>query len=167
MIEFVSFVLFCQALGALTGVCMSVWSEIAYIHAMRDGRIDHAERIHLDILAKGLRFGMTLLLSSSLALLFVAYLAHTRVQPALTADYWALVISALLIVYVSWALSRKRISFALGSAIAFTGWWFLAYLTLGLMPVLTFGASVAFFIVATAIFYALLQYARFLARPRK
>ena len=163
MIAFIAFIIFCQALGALVGAFAVIWGELAYLRAMRDGRIDHAERAHLHTIAHGLRFGMTLLLLASLALIIVEYLAHAAVQPGLTPGYWMLMAFAALVVYVSWALSRGRISFALGSAIAFTGWWFLAYLTLGLLPPLSFGATIGFFVVATAIFYAILQYARMLA----
>ena len=165
MTELVTFIVFCQALGAIVGAVTAVWGEIAYVRAMKDGTIDRAERAHLRVIAHGLRFGMTLLLLASFALVVVAYLSRAAVQPALTSGYWALTIFALLVVYVTWALSRKRISFALGSAIAFTGWWFLAYLTLGLLPGISFGSSVAYFAVATAVFYAILQYARMLARP--
>jgi hypothetical protein len=161
-----TFIAFCQALGAIVGAVATVWGELAYIKAMRDGHIDRAERAHLNAIAHGLRFGMTLLLLSSLALVVAAYLSRAALQPALTPGYWTLTLLAILVIYVSWALSRGRVSFALGSAIAFTGWWFLAYLTLGLVPPLTFGATVAFFVVATAVFYAILQYARFLSRPR-
>ncbi len=166
MTALVSFVVFCQALGALIGAFTVVWGELAYLRAIRDRKIDHAERAHLRTIAHGLRFGMTLLLLASLALVVIEYLAHAATQPAMTPSYWALVIFALVVVYVSWALSRKRISFALGSAIAFTGWWFLAYLALGWLPPLTFGALVAFFVIATGIFYAILQYARMLAGSR-
>jgi len=162
-----AFIVFCQALGACVGAVTTVWGELAYLKAMRDGKIDHAERAHLAVIAHGLRFGMTLLLVSSLALVIVAYLSHAALQPALTTGYWTLIVLAVLVIYVSWALSRGRISFALGSAIAFTGWWFLAYLTLGLVPELSFGATVAFFVVATAVFYGILQYARFLAGSKK
>lgn len=167
MASFISFIVFCQALGALVGAGSTVWGEIAYIHALRDGKIDHAERQHLRVIAHGLRWGMTLLLIASFALIVVAYLSHSETQPAVTASYWTLVTFAMLIVYVSWALSRKHLSFALGSAIAFTAWWFLAYLTLGLMPALSFSATVGFFVIATGLFYAILQYARFLAHPKK
>lgn len=162
----VAFIVFCQALGALIGASTTVWGELAYLHALRDGKIDHAERVHLRIIAHGLHFGMTLLLLASFALVIVAYLSRDAVQPALMPSYWTLVLFALLIIYVSWALSRHRISFAFGSAIAFTAWWFLAYLTLGWIPPLSFGATVAFFVVATAIFYGILHYVRMLAHPR-
>jgi hypothetical protein len=167
MIPFVSFIIFCQMLGAIIGAVATVWGELSYLHHVRGGRIDRAERAHLEAIGHGLRFGMTLLLISSLTLVFVAYFSQAFTQPALTAGYWVLIAFALLIVYVSWALSRQRISFALGSALAFTAWWLLAYLTLGLVPATSFGATVAFFVIATAIFYAVLQYTRMLARPKQ
>jgi FtsH-binding integral membrane protein len=166
MTALVSFIIFCQALGALIGAFTTVWGELAYVRALRDGKIDHAEREHMRAIARGMHFGMTLLLLSSFALVVVAYLSHATLQPAQTPSYWSLMLFALLVTYVSWALSRKRISFAFGSAIAFTGWWFLAYLTLGWIPPLSFGATVAFFVVATAVFYGMLQYVRMLAKPR-
>ncbi|MDD2657281.1 MAG: hypothetical protein PHD04_01290 [Candidatus Pacebacteria bacterium] len=167
MTDLVSLLIFSQALGALVGVACAVWGELAYVRAMRDGRIDHAERVHMQAIGHGLRFGMSLLLIASLALVIVAYMIHAAEQPALSASYWILIALALLVTTVSWALSRSRISFALGSAAAFTGWWFLAFLTLGQVPELSFGAAAAFFIVATGIFYALLSYARMLALHKK
>ncbi|MFA5998074.1 MAG: hypothetical protein WC814_01680 [Candidatus Paceibacterota bacterium] len=162
----VPLLVFCQALGASIGALTAVWSELAYVKAMRDGQLDRAERAHLDSIAHGLRYGMVLLLLASLGLVIVAYTRQATFQPALTASYWILTVLALLVIGVSWALSRRRISFALGSAIVFTAWWFLAYLSLGWLPSLSFGAAVMSFIVATAIFYALLSYARLLASPK-
>ncbi len=161
----VALLVFFQALGAIMGALSAVLGELAFIRAMRDGRIDNAERAHLDHIARGLRFGMLLLLVASFGLVVEAYLRAASVQPALTASYWALVLLALLVIYASWALSRGRISFALGSAVVFTGWWFLAYLALGFFPNLSFGGAVALYVVAVAIFYGLLRYARFLTIP--
>ncbi|MFA6414646.1 MAG: hypothetical protein WC217_02155 [Candidatus Paceibacterota bacterium] len=163
----VSLLVFCQALGALTGALSAVWGELAYVRAMRDGRLDHAEREHLAAIARGLRFGMSLILFSSLGLVVVAYLLHAAAQPALSGSYWLLIVLAILVTAASWALSRKQIPFALGSAVVFTGWWFLTFLTFGQVPVLSFGSAAAFFIVATAIFYAVLQYGRFLSLRKK
>ena len=65
MTDFVTFLVFCQALGASVGAVTVIWGEFMYIRAMKDGEIDVAERAHLNIIAKGLRFGMTLLLLAS------------------------------------------------------------------------------------------------------
>lgn len=163
----IAFIVLCQAFGAFVGAGTTIWGELAYLRAMRDGTIDAAERAHLRIIAHGLRFGMTLLLLSSFALVVVAYLLHAQRQPAVTPSYWALILIALVVVWVSWALSRKKISFPLGSAIAFTAWWFLAYLTIGWVPELSLGATIGFFVVATGIFYGVLAYSRMLTHPKR
>ncbi len=162
----VLFLVSCQAFGAFIGAFSAVFGELAYIRSMRDGKIDVAERAHLDNLAKGLRFGMSLLLIASLALVVVAYTLHAAFQPALTARYWILMILAFLIIGVSFALSRQRIPFALGSAAVFSAWWFLVYLTLGRLPALSFGAAAALYVVVAALLYAMLHYARLLALLR-
>ena len=163
MTSFISFLVFCQALGASIGAVTVLWGEFAYIRAMRDGEIDIVERAHLDIIARGLRFGMTLLLLASLGLVIVAYILQSATQPALTPAYWTLIMLSFLVIGISWALSRKKVSFAAGSAIIFTSWWFLSYLTLGWLPPLSFGSAVALLVVATVVAYALFYYIRLLA----
>ena len=167
MLSLIFLLVFCQALGALVGAFSAVWSELAYVWAIRDGHIDHVERVHLGYIGHGLRWGMSLLFLSSFGLVVVSYLLEAATQPALTTQYWLLIMLGLLVTTASWALSRKQVSFKLGTAVTFTGWWFLVFLTLGQMPVLSFGASIAFFVIATAIFYALLHYARLLLTRRK
>jgi len=163
MATLISSLVFFQALGASIGAITAVWGELAYIRLLRDGHLDGAERAHLDIIAKGLRFGMTILLIASLGLVVAAYVSNSAIQPALSSSYWTLVIFSLLIIGVSWSLSHRHISFAFGSSIIFTSWWFLAYLTLGWISPLSFGSSVAFLVVSTAVIYALLRYIRMLA----
>jgi hypothetical protein len=155
----ISFLVFCQALGAIAGVATAIWSEVAYVRALADGEVSAAERAHLRIIGRGLRFGMFLLLLSSFGLVVAAYVAATP-QPALSTEYWILVAFAFVVIGSSEALSRRRISYALGSAAAFTAWWFLAYLTLGQLPALSFGAAAAFYVVATGLLYLVLASAR-------
>lgn len=146
-----------QALGACIGVVNAVRGELAYVRAMKDKRIDEAEDAHLRHIARGLRVGMLVLLLSSFGLIILSYLRHTPLQPALQSSYWALIVLSLLIIIVSWALSRKHLSFPFGSAVIFSGWWFLLYLAMGQLPGLSFGAAVGFFAVVTALFYAILS----------
>lgn len=160
MTALVPFLIFCQALGALGGAFMAVWGELAYVRAQRDGKIDVAERVHLDAIAHGLRFGMTLVLLASFGLVIESYRAGALVQPALTTSYWTFILLAILIIVLSWLLSKRALSFTLGSAAIFTGWWFLAYLALGWIPILSFGAAIGLYLVATAIMLALLYYLR-------
>ena len=150
---------FMQALGAVVGVVYAVLAELEWMRAVKDGKIDRAERAHLTQIAKGLRFGMMTILVSSLGLVILAYMAH-GMQPAETASYWTMILFALLIVALSWALSRKKVSFALGSAAVFAAWWFLATLTLGQIPAMNFGSALAFYAVATGVFSGILYYAR-------
>lgn len=152
-----------QALGALVGAGAAVWGELSYIRAVREGKIDRPERAHLERIALGLRFGMLLLLVSSLGLIISSYLLNVAAPPVLTPEYWTLIFLALLVVWASWALSRGRVTFSYGSAIVFSGWWFLVYLTFGWFPHLSFGAAVASFVIITAVFYALLKTTRHFA----
>src|SRR3989344_9268396 len=101
MTTLIAFLVFCQALGALIGAVTAVWSELAYVRAMRDGKVDTAERAHLAVIAHGLRYGMTLLLLASLGLVIVAYMRGSPLQPALTPSYWTFIALALLVISVS------------------------------------------------------------------
>ena len=160
-----TFLVFCQALGAIVGVTTTVWSELAYLKAMRDGKINNAERMHLLIIGHGLRYGLTLLLLASIGLVITAFINKSALQPALTPSYWILMVVALVIISVSWGFARRHLSFRIASATLFTAWWFIVYLSFGLLP-LSFGSAAASFVVAAVIFYALLHYARLLALPR-
>ncbi|MBI3572555.1 hypothetical protein HY091_03455 [Candidatus Kaiserbacteria bacterium] len=155
-----------QALGAIVGVVGVMWGEMSYVRAMKDGAIDTAERIHLSHIARALRFGMMLLLLASLGLVVLAFSAHAPLQPAEQSAYWIEMLLALLIIFLSYALSRRKVSFALGSASIFSAWWFLALLAFGQLPSLTLGAAIALYLIATGILYGLLWYARMLAMPR-
>lgn len=161
-----SICLFFQALGALIGSGAAVWGELAYMRAMRDGRLDRAERAHLDSIAGGLRAGMLMLLLSSLGITVGSYLNQSVTQPALTSTFWVVTLLSLLIVYTTWALSRARVSFIHGSTLVFSAWWFLTYLTFGWLPWLTFGAAIALFVVLTVIFFGLLRLIRSLAQGK-
>ena len=151
-----------QALAALLGALSTVWGEFAYVRAIGDGRVDAAELAHLNATARGLYFGMTLLLLSSLGLVVLAYLTDASLQPAQTASYWSFIAVALLVTLLAWGRSRGHIPFSLGSAAIFTGWWFLTYLAFGQLPLRSFGAAIALYVVATAILYGALRLIRYL-----
>ncbi|MDO8623793.1 MAG: hypothetical protein Q7R54_00325 [bacterium] len=155
-----------QAVGAVIGAGGSVFAEIFYFRAIRDGYIDEAERAHLRVIATALRWGMMALLLSSIGLVLVDFIYVVPTQPALTSAYWVEMALALIVIGASWALSRKRISFHLGSAAAFTGWWLIALLVFGRLPALGFGAALALYAVSTVVIAIVLSYARmFGTRP--
>lgn len=156
----VSLLVFSQALGALTGTSAAVLGEYFYIKAVRDGKIDAAERFHLRTASQGVRYGMTLIVITSFALVITDYLREVPVQPALRVEYWIYSTLVLLVIGFSWALSRGHVSFALGSAVTLSGWIFITYLSFAREPLLSFGSTVALFIIATAVLYAVLHYAR-------
>ncbi len=163
MTALVLFFFFCQALGAAIGVAASLWGEMSYMSAMWKGQKDIAERAYLRIIGSGMRYGLGLSLLASLFLVILAYVFNTSPQPALTASYWMFIAFAFLIIISAWAIVRKHVSFALGSAATLTAWWLLAYLTLGRLPVFSFGSAIALYVILTAIVYAVLRYVRFLA----
>jgi hypothetical protein len=149
-----------QAVGAIIGAGGAVLGEMSYFRAIADGRVDRAEREHLGVIATALRFGMLLLLASSIALVLIAFIEVSPYQLAYLASYWSMMTLALAVIWASWALSRRRIAFWLGSAIAFTGWWMMALLSLGRLPLLTYGATMALAVVACAIVAGILAYIR-------
>jgi hypothetical protein len=161
------FFVFCQALGASVGAIAALWGEIAYVLAIRDGKLDAAERKHLNIIYKGLRFGMAILLVSSTVLVIISYVLHGTIQPATTTAYWIFIALALLVIGISWALARRDISYTLGSSSIFAAWWLLAYLTLGQLPMISFGFAVMLYVVLTAIMYAVFRYVHMFALHKK
>lgn len=161
-----SFLVFCQALGAFVGAASAVWSELAYLWVFRDGRINKAERAHLKSIDRGLRFGMSLLLLSSLGLVVNAFLLQSATQPALTESYWLLVALTLLVILMSWVMSRRYLSLAIGSAISFTAWWFLLYLTTGQLTTGTVAATATYFAIAAVLVFIILQVGRRLTFSR-
>ncbi len=163
MIALVFFLIFFQAFGACVGAFSALWGEVVYIVAMRDGKIDKAERAHLTAIGQGLRFGMAMLLLASFALIIVDFTLRVSRQPALTPSYWIFIFLALAVIVASWLLARKKISFIAGSAILITSWALLVFLTLGLLPVISFLAIVALFVILVVVLYAVIYYARLIA----
>lgn len=157
----------CQAVGAIIGVGSAIIGEIEYAHASRDGKISEAEHRHLEIIHRGLRFGMSMVLLASFGLVVLAYQAEADPQPVLTTGYWLLMIFAFIIIGASWAMARKVTTVSRGSVVAFTAWWFLAFLTLGQLPISSIGASVAAFIMAVLLFGIVFVATRHLTKRRK
>jgi hypothetical protein len=162
------FLLIClQSFGACVGAFAAIWGEVVYILATRDGKIDKAERAHIKAIGHGLRFGMSLLLLASLALVIVDYTLQVMLQPALTASYWSFIVLAVIAIVVSWLLAHKKISFIAGSAISISAWLFMVYLALGLLQVTSFISVIAMFVVLVVVFYAVIYYVRLLASHKK
>ncbi len=160
-----SLLVFIQSLGAVTGILFSALGEYFYVKAVRDGRVDAAERLHLLTASRGVRYGMTLVVLASFGLVITDYVRDVAVQPALTAEYWVFMTLTLTVIGFSWALSRKYVSRTLGSAITLSGWIFLVYMTLTRESVLSFGSVIALYAITTALLYAALHYFRSIFVP--
>ncbi len=156
-----------QALGATIGAVGAVAGELFYFRAIRDGRIDEAEKAHLRGIAAALRLGMLVLLVASIGLVLVEYVSGAPAQPAFTLAYWVEMILVLLIIFFSWALSRKKVPFALGSGAAFAAWWVIALMVYGQLGFTSLGSALAVYVVSTAVIAAVLAYLRMLALPKR
>lgn len=165
MYEVLNFFALAQAVGAIIGAGGSVIGELAYLKAMQDQRIDHAERAHLKLISRSLRIGMLILLFGSIGLVYADYVFYATVQPALTEGYWIMMTFALFVIAASWAFTSKRIPFWLGSSMVFVGWWSIVLLTIGHFPEVDYGGAMAFYIVAVAIMAVILSFSRTLSRP--
>lgn len=154
--------IYSQVIGAVVGVVSVVAGELRYIRALRDGRIDAGERAQIESIGYGLKYGMTLLLVGTGGLVYVAYFLKSAQQPALSSGYWMLMGVALLIITISSRIARRDIRFGMGTAILFTSWWFLSFLSLGWLT-LTIGSAIASLLVTTVVFYGILSYIRLLS----
>ena len=153
-----------QAAGAVVGAGGSVFAELFYLRAVKDGAIDEAERAHLSTVAGALRIGMLIYLIGSVGMVIMSFAYLTPLQPALTHTYWIQAGLVFAILFFAWALSRKLVSFTVGSAGVFAGWWFITFLVFEKLPAITFGAAVGIYLVATAVVAAFLYYVRTLLR---
>jgi len=149
-----------QAVSAVVGAGGAVVGEISYFRAIGDGRIDAAEAAHLAVIARVLRYAMSGLLIASFVLVVSAYVRASSVPPAVTSGYWMQTLLAVVIIWSTWALSRRRVTFAVGAGTAFSAWWFIALMNLGQVPALSFGALLMYYIVASIIIVAVLYYLR-------
>ena len=146
--------------GALVGTGFTTFAEVFYTHAVSDGEIDHHERKYLRRLFKGFTFGITLVLLSNLALIVLEYLVPDAPQAVLAAPFWALQTLTLLIIATGWLLSKRRISWWLGSAAVLTAWWMMLLIDLGFFNTSSYLVLVFDYILVTALVAGLLSYAR-------
>ncbi len=150
--------------ATLVGVGSITVAEWQYFRALSDGRIDDGERAHIVSLFFSLRFALTLVLLIDILLGFVVFMSPQILSLASSVPYWFEMFIILSLITASWLRFHGRIPFWAGSAVAFTGWWYLFGMNLGYIPVESFGAAVIGFIVSIAVISGVFGYARFLAR---
>src|SRR3989338_4994025 len=105
-----------QDAGAVVGAGGTVFAELFYLRAGKDGAIDEAERAHLSTVAGALRVGMLIFLIGSVGMVIMSFAYLTPLQPALTHTYWIQAGLVFAILFFAWALSRRLVSFTVGSA---------------------------------------------------
>ncbi len=155
---------FAHIAATLVGVGSITVAEWQYFRALSDGRIDDGERAHLVALFFSLRFALTLVLLTDILLGFAIFLFPHAPELVLSTPYWFEMFIILALIIASWLRFHGRIPFWAGSAVAFTGWWYLVGMNLGYIPVESFFAAVIGFIVSIAVISGVFGYARLLAQ---
>ena len=112
--------------ATLVGAGSITVAEWQYFRAISDGRISAGERSYLVALFFSLRFALVLVMLVDIVLGFVLYAVPGAPALSLTAPYWFEMVLVLVLIATSWLRFHGRIPFWAGSAIAFTGWWYLA-----------------------------------------
>lgn len=125
-----------HAIGAALGAGGVTYAEIVYAKAIADNRIDARERAYFEKSYWALRWGMSTVLLSGLALIVVQYFLPDSPDAVLYAPLWMQNTLALIITCSAWFMARGHISWWLGSSLAFAGWWMLLTLdAFALLPV--------------------------------
>ncbi len=117
-----------HGLGAAFGVGGVTYAEVTYTKAIADNRITDRERDYFAKSFWALRWGMTTVLLSGIALIIVQYFLPDSPDTVLYAPLWMQNTLALVVTLSAWLMARKYISWWLGSSIAFAGWWMLLIL---------------------------------------
>lgn len=155
-----------HTIGAALGAGGATYAEVFYTKAIADGVIDTRERDYFARSYWALRYGMTTVLLSGIALIVVQYFLPDSPEAVLYAPLWMQNTLALLITLCAWALSRGDIAWWLGSSIVFSGWWMI--LVLDAFQGFSFSYLLLLFVYVIAIFLtaAFWGYARILAHKQ-
>jgi hypothetical protein len=148
---------FLHVLGAVIGAGLATFSEITYLQAAADGRIDHHERKYLRRLFHGLHVGMALVLFSGFALVVLEYLVPDAQQQVLFAPFWAVQTLALILLMLGALLSRHLIKWRFASAAILGGWWVLLLADLGYLNSLHYFGILMIFVIVSFILVGVLQ----------
>jgi hypothetical protein len=155
-----------QVVGAVIGAFFAVVAEMRYVAALRDGKVTTKERRHIVATGRGLRFGMTLVLLSSLGLAALTVAHGSGKDLLLSPSFGALFGVVLLIGAVSWLMAKRPKTFVWGSLVTFSAWWYLVYMTLGALPIRSLMAALALFGAVLLLLSIILHSGRALARRK-
>ncbi len=152
--------------ATLTGAGSITVAEWQYFRALMDGRIDEGEKAHLRALFFSLRSALILMVFTDIVLSFVLFMLPGAPAISLTAHYWFGLFIAVVLVAVSWLRFHGRIPFLAGSSIAFTGWWYLAGIDMGYVPIRNFETALLGFVISIGIISAIFWFVRSLVRAQ-
>lgn len=117
-------------IGSALGAGAVTYAEIAHAKAIADGRIERKEYEYFARAFWALRWGMSTVLLSGLALIYVQYFLPDSDSAVLYSPLWIQNTLALAITLGGWCMARRTFPWWLGSSIAFAGWWMMLVLDL-------------------------------------
>lgn len=165
MTTLIAIAAFVHVLGAAIGAAGITFGEVFYLKATADGRVDARERDYMHTTFFALKWGLMLILVSGIALGILEYAYVGAENHVLAAPWWFINTLAFVIIFAGWGMAREKISWALGSALAFSGWWMVFMLDAWQItsPETSFSymALVFTYVVFAAVTAAVLSYARF------
>lgn len=171
MTTLISIAAFVHVLGAAIGAAGITFGEIFYLKATADGRVDARERDYLHTTFFALKWGLMLTLISGITLGILEYAYSGAENHVLSAPWWFVNTLAFVIIFAGWGMAREKISWWLGSSLAFSGWWMVLMLDAWQItaPEASFSymALIFAYVVFTAVTALALSYARFFMNSRK
>lgn len=117
-------------IGAALGVGGVTYAEVAHAKAIVDGRVEQREYEYFSRSFWSLRWGMSIVLLSGLALIYVQYLLPSSPDTSIYSPLWIQNTLALAITLGGWFMSRRSLPWWIGSSVAFAGWWMMFILDL-------------------------------------
>lgn len=160
-----------HTVGTLVGAGGIAFAEFFYTKAVADGYVDRKERRqYLKALLWPLRWGMGLVLLSSIMISLTEYSMPDLTQSVMSSGFWTELSLAVVIIVATWLMVKSRLPLWLGSSSVLIGWWMLLLIDAARPLSLTYSTYVVFYIVSVLVTSGVLSYLRvFLAhaRPRR
>jgi hypothetical protein len=144
--------------GAALGTALVTFAEVFYIEAAIDGKIDHHERKYLRHLFRSMKFGITLVAATGIALIVLEYLVPDAPRQVYAASFWATQIFTIFIILLAALLAKRLVSWRFGSAGILAGWWMLLVTDLGYFINSSFSVIISSYLVLSLVLAAALYY---------
>ncbi len=165
MITLINIAAFVHVLGAAIGAAGITFGEIFYLKATADGRVDARERDYLHTTFFALRWGLLVILLSGIVLGTLEYAYVGAENHVISAPWWFINTLAFVIIFAGWGLMKGKVSWWIGSSLAFSAWWMVLMLDAWQItsPEASFSyvALVFAYVVFALITAGALSYARF------